>query len=253
MTLKDKMRTYNFWISLVSAIVLLMRVIGNTYGFSVDSGLIMDLTTGVCGIFVILGIISVPQKSSVNSLVANQNKVEGECMNDSLNDNNLEYKKIFDEMSEKLQNNLNKIEIIANNNKNIENIDTEIVLNDDLKIEKDNETVLVEYEDDDENIDIIESCDLLNNSSNLSNFLTNEIIEDDKSLCNEIIVNENACLENKIEEVCVENCVNENVCFDNKNKESICDETKSQNTIAKLDEILASLSIDEIQKLKSMI
>ena len=253
MTLKDKMKTYNFWISLVSAIVLLMRVIGNTYGFSVDSGLIMDLTTGVCGIFVILGIISVPQKTSVSGVSTNQTKVEGESMDNGLNNNDLQYKQIFNEMSEKLQNNLNKIEIIANNNKNIENINTEIDLNDNLKIEKDNETVLVENEDDVENIDIIESCDLLNNSSNLSNFLANEIIEDDKSLCNEIIVNENACLENKIEEVCVENRVNENVCFDNKINESICDETKSQNTIAKLDEILAGLSIDEIQKLKSMI
>ena len=63
MTLKDKMKTYNFWISLVSAILLLVRVIGDKYGFSVDAGLVMDITTGLCGIFVILGIISAPQKN----------------------------------------------------------------------------------------------------------------------------------------------------------------------------------------------
>ena len=63
MTLRDKMKTYNFWISLVSAVLLIIRIIGDKYGFSVDSGLVMDITTGICGIFVILGIISVPQKN----------------------------------------------------------------------------------------------------------------------------------------------------------------------------------------------
>lgn len=55
-----RMKTYNFWISLVSAIILLLRIIGDKFNFFVDAALIMDITTGLCGIFVVLGIISAP-------------------------------------------------------------------------------------------------------------------------------------------------------------------------------------------------
>ena len=62
MGIKDKMKTYNFWISLVSALLLVARILGTKYGFSIDSGLVMDVTTAMCSVFVILGIISAPQK-----------------------------------------------------------------------------------------------------------------------------------------------------------------------------------------------
>lgn len=67
MSLKDKMKTYNFWISLVSAVVLILRIIGDKFNFFVDTSLIMDITTGLCSIFVILGILSVPKSSKTST------------------------------------------------------------------------------------------------------------------------------------------------------------------------------------------
>lgn len=64
MTLKDKAKTYNFWISLVSAAVLIARIIGNKFNVFIDTTLIMDITTGLCSIFVILGILSAPKSQS---------------------------------------------------------------------------------------------------------------------------------------------------------------------------------------------
>lgn len=112
MTIKDKMKTYNFWISLVSAVLLLVRIIGDNYGFQVDSALVMDITTGVCGIFVILGIISVPQKSisSVKNPINN-----GEV---SMNDKVLEYNSLFIDMNKKMQNNNISTENICINEEN---------------------------------------------------------------------------------------------------------------------------------------
>ncbi|MCR5553460.1 MAG: hypothetical protein K6F08_01820 [bacterium] len=62
MTLKERMKQYNFWISLVSAVLLVARILGTKFGFEIDSSLVMDVTTGLCGVFVVLGIISAPQK-----------------------------------------------------------------------------------------------------------------------------------------------------------------------------------------------
>ena len=41
--------------------MLIVRIIGDKFNFIVDTNLIMDITTGLCSIFVILGILSVPK------------------------------------------------------------------------------------------------------------------------------------------------------------------------------------------------
>ena len=84
--LKDKMKTYNFWISLVSAVLLVARLIAGKFNVEIDSSLVMDVTTGLCGIFVVLGIISAPQKTVTKfidrpldnsaSLVADSQQIE---------------------------------------------------------------------------------------------------------------------------------------------------------------------------------
>ena len=64
MTIKDKLKSYNFWITLVSAIILLLQVFGDKFHFKVDSNFIIDVTTALCSIFVVLGIISVPKSKN---------------------------------------------------------------------------------------------------------------------------------------------------------------------------------------------
>jgi len=69
LTIKDKLKSYNFWITLVSAVILLLQIFGDKFHFSVDSNFIMDITTALCSIFVILGIITVP-KSKIDKTTA---------------------------------------------------------------------------------------------------------------------------------------------------------------------------------------
>ena len=90
MTLKDKAKTYNFWISLVSAVILIVRIIGDKFNIFIDTTLLMDITTGLCSIFVVLGILSAPKATNT---VKNTNIIENiknvisnnEIQNDSLN------------------------------------------------------------------------------------------------------------------------------------------------------------------------
>lgn len=67
MTIKDKLKSYNFWITLVSAIILLLQIFGEKFNFKVDSNFIIDVTTALCSIFVILGIISVPKSKQAKT------------------------------------------------------------------------------------------------------------------------------------------------------------------------------------------
>ena len=88
MTLKERMKQYNFWISLVSAVLLVARILGTKFGFEIDSSLVMDVTTGLCGVFVVLGIISAPQKvitkiqTEFNEAKTTEPKVEAEIVSE---------------------------------------------------------------------------------------------------------------------------------------------------------------------------
>ena len=74
MNLKDKIRTYNFWISLASAVLVFLRLLGQIVGFEIDSSSFMDIVTALCGILVVLGIIIMPTSSKASTKVETEVK-----------------------------------------------------------------------------------------------------------------------------------------------------------------------------------
>lgn len=64
MKLKDRIKTYNFWVSLASAIFLIINSIGQKFNFRLDEGIFSDIFTAICGILVLLGILVPPTCSS---------------------------------------------------------------------------------------------------------------------------------------------------------------------------------------------
>lgn len=77
MKLKDRIKTYNFWVSLSSAIFLLLKVLGQQFGFYVDENIFTDLMTSLCGILVILGIIVPPiNKTKVEIFASTESNPE---------------------------------------------------------------------------------------------------------------------------------------------------------------------------------
>ena len=55
-----KFKTYDFWVKILSALLLLLRIVFAEIGINFDSSLILDVATAVAGIMVVLGIISAP-------------------------------------------------------------------------------------------------------------------------------------------------------------------------------------------------
>lgn len=60
MKLKDKIKSYSFWVSIASAVILILKVLGNRFGFVVDESMVSDIFTALCSILVLMGIIVVP-------------------------------------------------------------------------------------------------------------------------------------------------------------------------------------------------
>ena len=70
MKLKDRIKTYNFWVGIASALFLILQLIGNQFNFSIDENFYNNLFTTFCSILVLLGIIEVFGKAYISSQMA---------------------------------------------------------------------------------------------------------------------------------------------------------------------------------------
>ena len=77
MKLKDKIKSYSFWVSIASAVILILKVLGNRFGFVVDESMVSDIFTALCSILVLMGIIVVPSaqggQEQLNNKLASKN------------------------------------------------------------------------------------------------------------------------------------------------------------------------------------
>lgn len=55
-----KLKSYNFWVRLASAVILIARIILAKFGYELDSALVIDVATLIAGLLVVLGIINEP-------------------------------------------------------------------------------------------------------------------------------------------------------------------------------------------------
>lgn len=62
-TLKNRLKNYSFWVSLASAILLLVQAIGKPLGLVINEEIYMSIVNSVLGVFVVLGIISHPAQN----------------------------------------------------------------------------------------------------------------------------------------------------------------------------------------------
>ncbi len=65
--MKKKLKSYNFWVKLMSALILIARIILSKFGYELDSAFVLDIATLVAGGLVILGIINEPTGFTISS------------------------------------------------------------------------------------------------------------------------------------------------------------------------------------------
>lgn len=136
MNLKTKVKSYSFWVSLASAVILILKLVGQRFGFEVDEGLISDLFTSLCAILVILGIINVPsaasveQKSDLTSVKVqnSENQTSKSCQAQQLSDEEFKQINQAEEEAEDTQEN----KLVEVQEENSSEIETVVVSNDEI-------------------------------------------------------------------------------------------------------------------------
>ncbi len=58
MNLKNRVKTYAFWVALSSAVVVLVQSLGKLFGFEIESSTIENVIMSICGVLIVLGIVT---------------------------------------------------------------------------------------------------------------------------------------------------------------------------------------------------
>lgn len=86
MNLKNRVKTYAFWVALSSAVVVLVQSLGKLFGFEIESSTIENVIMSICGVLIVLGIVTNSTDSKTDDGV-NYDKAQDE-ISDSLSDEN---------------------------------------------------------------------------------------------------------------------------------------------------------------------
>ena len=62
--MKNKLKSYSFWMSVCAAVILVVNNIGEVFGFKIDSEITTKIVDSICGVLILFGIISISKKPS---------------------------------------------------------------------------------------------------------------------------------------------------------------------------------------------
>jgi len=71
-----KINTYSFWVSLSSALLIIVQAVGRPLGYEVDTEVYMSIINSVLGAFVLVGIVPKPSKLEETSSTKAETKDE---------------------------------------------------------------------------------------------------------------------------------------------------------------------------------
>ena len=58
----EKFKSYSFWVGLIASIMLVVKFIAESFGFSIPEDSINSIVNGVLGILCVIGVINKPAK-----------------------------------------------------------------------------------------------------------------------------------------------------------------------------------------------
>jgi len=62
--MKNKFRSYSFWMSVCAAVVLVINNLAKAFGFCFDNEIFTQIIDSICGVLVVLGILTMTKKQN---------------------------------------------------------------------------------------------------------------------------------------------------------------------------------------------
>jgi len=60
MKFQDRVKSYKFWVALSASLIILLRTLGEAFGFTISEKIVDGIIMGFCSVLVVLGIVEYP-------------------------------------------------------------------------------------------------------------------------------------------------------------------------------------------------
>ncbi|MBR5226929.1 MAG: hypothetical protein IKV69_02510 [Clostridia bacterium] len=61
--MKQRLKSYKFWVSLSASVILFVNALGNLFGFRIDEVAMESVIMAFCGVLVVLGFVDKPKEN----------------------------------------------------------------------------------------------------------------------------------------------------------------------------------------------
>lgn len=82
--MKERIKSYSFWVGLSGTIVAIVQAIGKAVGFIPDGEIISNIILGIAGILVAFGVVSKPKVNSENEMQNENEQIETKNENEQI-------------------------------------------------------------------------------------------------------------------------------------------------------------------------
>ena len=89
--MKNKFKSYSFWMSVCASVVLVLNNFGRAFGFSFDNEIFTSIVDSICGVLIVFGILTmskenenINKKDDENIEIRQKNQQEIDDKNDKL-------------------------------------------------------------------------------------------------------------------------------------------------------------------------
>ena len=78
--MKNKFKSYSFWMSVTAGVILVLNNMGKAFGFVVESEIVTEIVDSICGVLILFGVLSMQKnekqqdENQVKTINNNQNK-----------------------------------------------------------------------------------------------------------------------------------------------------------------------------------
>lgn len=89
--MKEKFKSYSFWMSVTAAVILVINNIGKVLGFEVDGKVVTQIVDSICGVLILFGVITMAKtKKTDEDVESNTDELKSDdnfdtCEKESLN------------------------------------------------------------------------------------------------------------------------------------------------------------------------
>ncbi|MBO5310315.1 MAG: hypothetical protein J6A98_03870 [Clostridia bacterium] len=65
--MKERLKSYKFWVALSGAVVIFVKALGQAFGFEISADVVDGVIMGFCGILVAMGLVEKPAKTTAEN------------------------------------------------------------------------------------------------------------------------------------------------------------------------------------------